>query len=273
MTDEKIVDIKTLAKICQQEKDKGKKIVLSYGCFDLIHPGHIRHLKAAKTYGDILIVGITPDKYVKKGPGRPVFNEHLRAESLASLANVDYIVLNKWDNSAKLIEYIKPNFYVKGREYSDNAEEFTSSMIQEEKTLEKINGEMRFTDEITFSSSSIINERFDVLSKEAKDYIKDIKNNYSYEDIKQILNSLTDLKVLIIGDVILDEYVFCQAMGKPEKAAVVSTKYLFSETYAGGSLAVANHVAGFVDKVELISCIGKDLSLIHISEPTRRRGI
>lgn len=258
MSEEKIIDLKDLADICQKAKKNGKKIVISHGCFDLIHPGHIRHIKAAKNYGDILIVSIIPDKYVKKGPGRPVFSEYLRAESVASLADVDYVTLNKWDSSAKLIEYLKPSFYVKGREYSDSSEDFTSTILLEEKALKKIKGEIRFTDEITFSSSSIINERFDILSKEAKDYIKDIKKKFSFEDVAGVLNSLADLKVLIIGDVILDEYIFCKAMGKPEKAAVVSTKYLYSETYAGGCLAVANHIAGFVNKVEVVSCIGMD---------------
>lgn len=258
MSEEKIVNLKDIADICQKEKKDGKKIVISQGVFDLIHPGHIQHLKAAKKYGDILIVSIIPDRYVKKGPGRPVFSENLRAESVASIADVDYVTINKWDSSAKLIEYFKPNIYVKGKEYSDSSEDFTSTFRNEEKAINKINGEIRFTDEIAFSSSSIINERFDVLSKEAKDYIKDIKNVFSFDDVLSVLNGLEDLKVLIIGDVILDEYIFCKAMGKPEKAAVVSTKYLYGETYAGGCLAVANHIAGFVDDVHLISTLGMD---------------
>ena len=258
MKAEKIIELNDLVGICKKEKKNDKKIVLSYGCFDLIHPGHIRHLKAAKKYGDILVVCITPDKYVDKGPGRPVFNEHLRTESVSSLSDVDFVALNKWDNPAKLIEYLKPNFYVKGKDYSERSEEFTSTLIQEEKALRKVNGEMRFTDEITFSSSSIINERFDVLSKEAKEYIKELKQEYDFKKIIEILKGLNELKVLVIGDVILDEYIFCRAMGKPEKAAVVSTKQLYSEIYAGGSLAVANHISGFVNKVHLVSCIGND---------------
>jgi len=254
----KIIEIKDLVEICIKEKKNGKKIVLSYGCFDLIHPGHIRHLKAAKKYGDILVVCITPDEYVNKGPGRPVFNEHLRAESVSSLSDVDFVALTKWDNPAKLIEYLKPNFYVKGKDYSEKSEEFTSDILQEEKALRKVNGEMRFTDEITFSSSSIINERFDVLSNEAREYIKELKQEYEFKTIIDILKNLSELKVLIIGDIILDEYIFCRAMGKPEKAAVVSTKQLYSETYAGGSLAVANHISGFVKKIHLVSCVGND---------------
>ena len=257
MSEEKILDIKELAKICSNEKKKGKKIVMSYGCFDLLHPGHIRHLKAARQYGDILVVVIIPDRFVRKGPGRPVFNEHLRMESVASLSDVDYVTLNLWENPIKAIELLKPDFYVKGRDYSDNTME-VASIILEEKAIKKVGGEIRFTNEITFSSSSIINEQFDILPREAKEYIKQIKKKYRADEIIDILKNLEKLKVLIVGDVILDEYIFCKAIGKPEKAAVVSTQYIQSEMYNGGSLAVANHVAGFAKKVEIVSCIGND---------------
>lgn len=257
-SDEKIVNLNELEKICRDSKRKGKKVVLCHGCFDLLHPGHIRHLKAAKKYGDILVVAIIPDKYVKRGPGSPVFNEHLRAESVASLADVNYVCLEKDDNVITTIELLKPDFYVKGKEYSDSSEGKTSTILQEEKTVKKSGGEMKFTEEITFSSSSIINERFDVLSNDAKEYLKKLKNEYTANDIIGFLKNLNTLNVLIIGDIILDEYVFCRAMGKPEKAAVVSTKFLYGEVYPGGSLAVANHVAGFAQRVHLVSCVGKD---------------
>jgi rfaE bifunctional protein kinase chain/domain/rfaE bifunctional protein nucleotidyltransferase chain/domain len=258
MSDEKIVSIAELAEICKKIKQKGKKIVLSHGCFDLLHPGHIRHFKAAKKYGDILIVTIIPDRFVKRGPGRPVFTEHLRAESVASLADVDYVAIERDENVVKTIELLKPDFYAKGKDFSSSPEEKTSSILLEEKAVKKIGGEMRFTEEITFSSSSIINERFDIISKDAKEYLKTLKSEFSSSDIIQMLKGLNDLKVLIVGDVILDEYVFCKAMGKPEKAAVVSTKFLYNEVYAGGSLAVANHIAGFTKNVQLVSCLGND---------------
>lgn len=258
MSENKIVSLIELPQILTKEKQKGKKIVLCHGCFDLLHPGHIRHFKAAKKYGDTLVVSIIPDKFVKKGPGRPVFNEHLRAESVASLADVDYVTLEKDENFVKTIELLQPNFYVKGKEFSDSKEGETSTILQEEKAMKKIGGEIRFTDEITFSSSNIINEQFTVISKEAKEYLKTLKKDFTSKDIINILKDLNDLKVLIIGDVILDEYVFCKAIGKPEKAAIVSTKFLYNELYAGGSLAVANHVAGFAKKVHLVSCLGND---------------
>ncbi|MBE3137510.1 MAG: adenylyltransferase/cytidyltransferase family protein [Thermoplasmata archaeon] len=268
-SDEKIISLNDLAKICGEYKIKKKKVVLSRGCFDLLHPGHIRHLKAAKKYGDILIVTIIPDRFVRKGPERPVFNEHLRAESVASLADVDYVALEKDETVVNTIQLLKPDFYVKGKEYSNSTEGETSTILLEEKAVKKIGGEIRFTDEITFSSSSIINERFNILSKDAKEYLKTLKRDYTSSDIVRILKSLNNMNVLIIGDVILDEYVFCKAVGKPEKAAVVSTKFLYNEVYAGGCLAVANHVAGFVKNVQLVSCLGNDNKEEYIKKHLR----
>jgi rfaE bifunctional protein kinase chain/domain/rfaE bifunctional protein nucleotidyltransferase chain/domain len=257
MIADKIIILDKLAEICKNEKEKGKKIVNCHGCFDLLHPGHILHFKAAKKYGDILIVTVTPDKFVKKGPGRPIFNEQLRMESIASLAVVDYVALNKWDTAINSLKLLKPDFYVKGKEYSDRSGDITGNILLEEKAVNEGGGEIKFTDEITFSSSKLINKHFNPLSNEAKDYLKSLKEKYNADDIVKQIENLKDLKVLVIGDAILDEYVFCKAIGRPEKAAVVSTKYLYRELYAGGSLAVANHIAGFVDKVKLITVLGE----------------
>lgn len=256
MTSDKIVTLEKLAEICKKEKEKGNKIVNCHGCFDLLHPGHILHFNAAKKYGDILIVTVTPDKFVRKGPGRPIFNEQLRMESIASLANVDYVALNKWDTAINSLKLLKPDFYVKGKDYSDRSGDITGNILLEEKALKEGGGEIKFTDEITFSSSSIINKHFNPLSQEAKNYINKFKQNFTSEKIIKSIEDLKDLKVLVIGDTIIDEYSFCKAIGRPEKAPVISTKYLYNELYAGGSLAVANHIAGFVDSVELVTCLG-----------------
>jgi len=273
MSEEKIVDIKELAKICKEEKEKGKKIVHCHGCFDLLHPGHIRHFKAAKNFGDILVVTITQDKFVRKGPGRPVFNEHLRLESIASLEVVDYVALNKWETAIETIKLLKPNFYVKGKDYSDKSGDLTGNIFLEEKAVKGGGGEIKFTDEITFSSSKIINKYFTILSAEAADYINRLKKMFTSDDIINIIKNLKDLKVLVIGDAILDEYIFCKAMGKPEKASVVSTKYLYHELYAGGSLVVANHVAGFVDNVHVVTCLGKKDSKQDFIEENLKKNI
>ena len=108
----KIKNIEELSQIMQKVKSEGKKVVLCHGCFDLMHPGHIKYFQAAKKMGDVLAVTITPDRYIDKGPGRPVFNENLRAESIAALECVDYVAVNKWPTKRRRWRLLRPNKYM-----------------------------------------------------------------------------------------------------------------------------------------------------------------
>ena len=95
MSDAKIKTLDELAAALERERARGRRVVLCHGVFDLLHPGHIRHLEAARHHGDLLVVTITPDRFVNKGPGRPVFNQRLRAESVAALASVDHVAITE----------------------------------------------------------------------------------------------------------------------------------------------------------------------------------
>jgi rfaE bifunctional protein nucleotidyltransferase chain/domain len=99
-------------------------MVLCHGVFDVIHPGHIRHLRSAKAEGDLLIVAITADKFVDKGPGRPAFNEHLRMEALAALSWVDFVAIHRAASAVDLIHALKPDVYVKGSDYVRSEDAF-----------------------------------------------------------------------------------------------------------------------------------------------------
>ena len=151
----KILKLEELAEKIEELKAQGKKIVHCHGCFDLMHPGHIKHFQAAKKMGDVLVVTLTPDKYVDKGPERPVFNENLRAESIAALECVDYVAVNKWPTAEETLRLLKPNFYVKGQEF-ENIEDKTGKIQKEYEVIREIGSEMRFTHEIVFSSTELI---------------------------------------------------------------------------------------------------------------------
>ena len=98
---------------------------MCHGVFDLLHVGHIKHFREAKTFGDVLVVSITPDEFVNKGPGRPVFNYNLRAEVISSLECVDAVIVNDHQLPTKLIEIIKPDIYFKGPDYKKDAKNKT----------------------------------------------------------------------------------------------------------------------------------------------------
>src|SRR3990167_7967964 len=126
----KIKSLTEIREVLEKIRSQGLKIVQCHGVFDLLHPGHIRHFKSARAKGDILVVSVTPDRFVNKGPGRPAFTEVLRLESLAALEDVDYVVLNDSPDATSAIQKIRPFFYVKGNEYADHAKDVTGKISE-----------------------------------------------------------------------------------------------------------------------------------------------
>ena len=136
---------------------KSKTVVHCHGVFDLLHIGHIKYFQEAKSMGDVLIVTITPDRFVNKGPGRPAFNEKYRAEAIAALDVVDYVAINEWPTAIETIKLLKPNLYVKGPDYKNYKEDVTGNIKLEEDAVKSIGGKIAFTSTEVFSSSNLIN--------------------------------------------------------------------------------------------------------------------
>jgi len=155
----KILEISELADRVARCRSEGKTIIHCHGCFDLMHPGHIKYFQAAKMMGDVLVVTISPDGFVDKGPDRPVFNENLRAESIAALECVDYVAINKWPTAEETLRLIRPDIYVKGQEF-EHMEDKTGKIQKEVEVLEEIGAEIRFTHEIVFSSTELLKQYF-----------------------------------------------------------------------------------------------------------------
>lgn len=252
----KIKTIADIAKISEELRANGKKIVLCHGVFDLVHPGHIRHFEEASREGDVLIISVTPDPYVNRGPGRPVFPQELRSEVLASLAIVDYVVINEWPTATETIRRIKPSIYAKGNDYKDRSKDLTGKIYEEENALKEFGGKIVFTDEITFSSSSLANNLLNPYPQKAQTFLRRFRERVTSEEIIQDLNNLSKCKVLVIGDTIIDEYEYCSPMGKSPKENVIVTKFESNEVFAGGVLAAANHVSSLCEQVDLITCLG-----------------
>ena len=234
-----------------------KKIVQCHGVFDLLHVGHIKHLQHAKTMGDILLVSITADRYVNKGVGRPYFTECLRAEALAALSCVDYVIINDNPTAVSVIQAIKPHFYVKGIEYQEINNDITGKISEEEYVVKSFGGELRFTQDIVFSSSALLNKFFSPFSSEVSSYLNKIKMKYSPNDILKYIDNAKNLNVFLIGEAIIDIYHFGEAIGKAGKEPVLVTKYHREEAYIGGILAVANHLSSFCKKVTCLTMLGE----------------
>lgn len=103
---DKVRTLNEVAAAVDQLRHAGRVVVQAHGTFDLLHLGHVRHLEAARKLGDALIVTVTADRFVNKGPGRPVFNAELRAEMLATLAYVDWVAINDAADAVSAIEQI-----------------------------------------------------------------------------------------------------------------------------------------------------------------------
>ena len=252
----KILDLHELEDKTTELRNQGKKIVLCHGTFDLLHIGHIRHLQRAREEGDVLLVTVTADSYVNKGPGRPVFNHDLRMENLAALECVDFVAVNYETTSVNVLHQIKPHVYVKGSDYKKAGDDVTGNITKEREAVELHGGRIFYTQEITNSSSHLLNEHFQVFSPEVKAYLEEFKTRFTFTEINQALQTLKALNVLVIGDAIIDEYHYTSPLGQIGKGNVLAVKYNDEEKFAGGSIAVANHVAGFAGNVTLVAGLG-----------------
>lgn len=234
-----------------------KIMVHCHGVFDLLHIGHLRYFKEARSKGDILVVTITPDRFVNKGPYRPAFNENLRAEAIAALSVVDYVAINEWPTAIETIKILKPNIFIKGSDYKDYKQDVTGNIQLEEDAIKSVGGKIAYTSDITFSSSKLINMHFSQFTDEQKRFLEKLKRRYTFEEVKGFIDCLTKLKVLLVGEVIIDEYVFCDTIGKSAKEPVLVNKKLKTRKYAGGILAVANHVSDFCKEAKILSYLGE----------------
>ena len=236
----------------------GKRIVHCHGVFDLLHPGHLDHLAEARDLGDFLVVSVTSDSMVNKGPGRPLYPISERMRMLASLEFVDAVFESSEQTAEGAINLVRPVFYVKGPDYKSNKEDETGFILREKEAVERHGGSIRYTEAATQSSSSIINKIGQTHSKDTEAWLSNFRKGHSPSDVKSALSAVSSLKVLVVGELIVDKYVFCEALGKTSKEPVLAFLRGSEEVQMGGSLAVARHVSGLGAETKLFTRIGRD---------------
>ena len=176
---------------------KQKSIVLCHGVFDVVHLGHINHFKSAKKNADILLVSITADKFIKKGPSRPLFDESSRVQMLSQLNIVDRIFISENETCEELIDLLKPNYYAKGIEYKDSNLQ-KNLFFKEKKALKRNNVKLIFTEDKKLSSTKIINiieknistKQFGIFNDEQIEFLRKLKKKYNYSSIKNHIENL-----------------------------------------------------------------------------------
>ena len=237
----KILPLETIADRLGILRRRGQKVVHCHGCFDLLHVGHIKHLQAARRLGDVLVVTVTADAHVAKGEGRPVFTELLRAESLAALDCVDFVGIDRSPTAAAAIRLLRPDYYVKGQEF-EGRQPPPPRLVREIEALQDVGGELRFTHELVFSSTELLtggrgprahDEAEADCPDEASRFLDGFRARHSADAVLSGLVALRKLRVLVVGEAIVDEYRYCVPLGKSPKEAVVTHQEVRMERQAG----------------------------------------
>jgi len=254
---QKILPLPRLGAITRKMRAKGRVVVLAHGSFDLLHIGHVRHLQAARRRGDLLVVTITADSFINKGPGRPVFAEGLRSEMLAALECVDYVGIVPGPDALPAIEAIRPSFYVKGQDYRNPEADITGRIVAERKAAEEYGGQLIITEEITYSSTELINQHLNVFDPHVREHLDHLRQNRVGHKITELMQRISGMRVLVVGEAIVDEYRYVLPMGKAPKENIIATRLQDCEVFMGGAIATANNVAAFCESVEVLTVIGE----------------
>ena len=239
----KICTLPQLLALREKARAAGNAVVHCHGCLDIVHPGHIHHLQLAKTYGDLLIVTVSADTHVQKGLNRPLVPEDLRAESLAALECVDAVYVNPDPTAVGLLEQLRPDVYIKGKEYEHNRD---PRFLAERQTVTRHGGRVICSSgDVIFSSTALIDQldEGDFFQQEKLRRLQE-KHGLNATALHALVQKFRGQKVLVIGDYILDRYHFCEATGIAGESPMMSLRSLRSQDYDGGAAVIALHLAG-----------------------------
>ena len=266
----KIKIIDELKKILSK-KTKNNKVVMCHGVFDVVHPGHIRHLAYAKSKADILIVSITADKFISKGKYRPHIPENLRALNLAAFEMVDYVMIDLRPTPLKNIKILRPDFFAKGFEYSSTG--LPKATEEELITVKSYGGEMLFTPgDVVYSSSKLLENHLPNLNAD-KLLILMEQNSITFKSLRESLNNLSAIKVHVIGDTIIDSFTRTSIIGGQTKTPTISVLYNKKDDYIGGAGIVAKHLNAAGAKITFSTVLGNDTYMKYVIDSFKKSNI
>ena len=261
MSSGKIISAEQISSLRETLRQEGKSVVMCHGVYDLLHYGHIEHLKEAKSFGSVLVVSVTAAPFVNKGPDRPYFTDEQRLEFLASIEYVDYVLLSNEPTALTNIAAVRPDVYVKGQEFQSGTDGVTGHVAHEIKAVERFGGVVRYTQGEVFSSSRLLNNYFGALPEGVPEFSRKLTAAYGenlFDTITDAVEGFAKLRVLVVGDIIIDDYIFCATQGLTSKDATMSTRFQSVERYLGGALAIARHIANFCPQTEFLSMMGPE---------------
>lgn len=263
----KIVELDTLMGEMRELQSHGQLTVHCHGGFHILHPGHIRHLKWAKSQGRLLSVGVVADPSgTPMGPNQ--VPAEVRAENLAHLEFVDFVLIHDGP-VPDLLAKLKPDIYVKGSEFRDAHEAFAD----ERAAVESYGGEIRFSsgDVVYEPIPSQAVERIAPLDASGRAFCA--RHGVTTHRIRRIMDRLKDEQILVIGETIVDEYVHCDPLGMSSDSATVVVRPSDTDLFLGGAGIVAQHVASMGAKPIFFSVVGQDVHADFARAELERRDI
>ena len=266
----KVKSVEELMKVIGQRPRKAKAI-MCHGTFDIVHPGHIRHLMYAKSKADTLIVSLTADEHIKKANFRPFVPEDIRAMNLAALEMVDYVIIDLDPTPINNLRLIQPDYFAKGYEYVDgNVDPRTQEEID---VLNSYGGEFIFTPgDIVYSSSAIIENSAPDLSIEKLQSLMEAEN-ISFDNLRTALGKFESIKAHVIGDTIVDSHTQTTLIGGNIKTPTFSVLYENQTDYVGGAGIVAKHLKAAGADVAFTTVLGSDKLKDFVLEDLSAAGI
>ena len=233
-----------------------KKVIMCHGTFDVVHPGHLRHMMYAKSKADILIVSLTCDAYIRKAENRPFVPEDLRSINLAAFDMVDHVIVDKEETPLENIKRIQPDFFAKGYEY--NADGMTSKTEAEKTIVEEYGGLIMFTPgDIVYSSSKLIESQRPNISYDKLSALMN-SEDVTFDKLRDTLKKVEGLNVHVVGDTIIDTYTATSMIGGQTKTPTISVRYEAKRNYVGGAGVVAKHLKAAGANVTFTTVLGDD---------------
>jgi rfaE bifunctional protein kinase chain/domain len=265
--------IKTVAQLCEAigPRPRQKRVIMCHGTFDVVHPGHVRHLLYAKTKGDILVASLTADEHIQKANFRPYVPEDLRAINLAALEVVDYVIIDRDATPLKNLAVIQPDYFAKGYEYTSSG---INPKTEEEMTvLEKYGGEIIFTPgDIVYSSSALIELAPPSIATEKLMTLMEAEG-VTFDDLDRALERFKGIRVHVVGDTIVDSYTQCNMIGGMTKTPTMSVLFQSKVDYAGGAAIVAKHLKAAGAEVRFSTVLGNDALKDFVLEDLEKAGV
>ena len=252
-------------------KPRQKTVIMCHGTFDVVHPGHVRHLLYAKDKGDILVASLTADEHIEKGNFRPYVPEDLRAINLAALQMVDYVIIDRQATPLQNLAILQPDYFAKGYEYSSNG---VNPKTQEEiQVLDTYGGEIIFTPgDIVYSSSALIELAPPKIASEKLITLMEAEG-LKFNDLYAALDKFRGIKVHVVGDTIVDTYSYCGMIGGVTKTPTMSVLFQQKIDYTGGAAIVSKHLNAAGADATFSTVLGNDALKDFVIDDLEKDGV